>query len=255
MKYFSFLIPTRERTHMLTDLFESLIKTTHDLSLIEILFAVDTDDDRTKEFLETSIVKYKDILDIKYYLRERSILLNEDYYNWLAKKATGQFFWILGDDVSFTKEGWDIEIKIGLDAFCEAHKDTIVCASIHDNTPPPSSKLPKFPCFPLFSRKVLEINGFLLHPKIPTWGADYVSYVTFEPIKRLLEFKNGCYLNHKSWHTRQVEVDNVNERIGYIFNQLKNVPHHNIQRIIEEEIPTIRGKMKDFIEGRTKNAH
>ncbi len=249
---FSLLIPTRERVQYLDNLVRNIYDRTTNKKDIEILFACDSDDVRSIDHLYLLKEKYKDSFDIQVHIRERTIFLNKDYYNWLAERANGEFLWVLGDDINIYVTGWDIIIYQQLTDFIQYHPDRIVCASIRDNTPKPSPHLPKFPCFPMFSKEVFQVSGMLLHPKIPTWGADYVAYETFFPIKRLLEITNEVFVNHISWHTRQVPIDNTNRRIGDIFNSYKNVPLHNIQRILAEEVPEIRQKLLIFIEQKQK---
>ncbi len=247
MKY-SLLIPTRERPNSVIRLLTSINEKTKKKEMLEILFAVDQDDFSSIKNLNHLQEFYKDILDIKVFIkRNRSIFLNRDYYNWLAEKATGDMLWILGDDVVFYIDEWETFVEEKLENYFNVFRDRIVCASIRDNTPKPSPHLPKFPCFPMFSKEAFKVMGFLLHPKVPTWGADYVAYVTFEPLKRLFEIWDKVFLNHVSYHTRQVKEDKTNIRIGHIFNQMKNIPVHNIDRIEREELPNIRHKLQDYI--------
>lgn len=246
-KRFSLLIPSRERTPFLSPLVESIFNKTKEKEFIEVLFIIDDDDRTTKIKVESLQEEYKDKLDIKIHVRRRSIFLNRDYYTYLATKAIGDFLWVLGDDIRIYVDNWDIIIGRGIEHYFETRLDRIVCASIRDNTPKPNDKLPKFPCFPMFSKEAFQVTGMLLHPKIPTWGADYVAYMIYSKVDRLLEFKDIVYLNHISNHTHQVPVDRTNERIGAIFNQLKNVSAHNIQRIEREECPAIRQSILNHI--------
>jgi t-SNARE complex subunit (syntaxin) len=100
----------------------------------------------------------------------------------------------------------------------------------------------------MFSREIHKVLGWLFHPKVPTWGVDYVTYMIFKPLNRLFEIHDKIYLQHVSYHTKMTKIDKTAERIGEIFNQLKNVPTHNIQRIVREEVPRIQEKLKNYIE-------
>jgi hypothetical protein len=246
MKY-SLLVPTRERPNEVDRFLDSVFQNTHQINNLEILFAIDNDDGISLINIEKMQHKYSKIL-IKYFTRNRSEMLNEDYYNWLGRQAQGDMLWIMGDDVVIVQPKWDVYITNTLECYFSKYPDRIVCASIKDNTPPPSHRLPKYPCFPMFSKEtIIAQEGWLLHPKVPTWGADYVTYCIFKPLGRLLEFHNTNYLNHVSWHTKQIPEDAVNKRIGGIFNKLKMIPHYNTDRIIAEEVPTIRGHIRDYI--------
>lgn len=243
---YSLLVPTRSRPSYLDVLIPNIYDKTTNLEDIEILFAVDEDDLISQGKVKFLQKKYSD-MTIHLHIRKRTEFLNRDYYNWLATFAKGDFLWIFGDDLTIHINGWDEIIKERLDEYFITHKDRIVCASIRDNTPKPSPYLPKFPCFPMFSREAFEVSEMLLHPKIPTWGADYLAYVIYEPIKRLLIIEEEVYLNHKSYHTKQVTADGVANRIGSIFNRMKMIPENNIQRIEREEVPIIKQKLLAYI--------
>lgn len=241
----SLLVPTRDRMQLLQKFVDSVAKMTRNLQNIEIVYICDDDDMRTPKTINNLEQQYPQIA-MKTLVRPRSEMLNEDYYNHAARNCSGDLFWILADDLELVSPNWDDTVQIETESFYKKFPDKIICVSMKDNTPPPSHRLPKFPCFPMFTRECLKAQeGWILHPKVPTWGADYVTYCIFYPLGRLLELHNKNYVNHISWHTKQVEVDHINHRIGDIFNRLKMVPHHNTDRIIAEEVPTIRGKISD----------
>ena len=243
----SFLIPTR-RTKWQQKLIENIYKQTSDKKNIEILFAVDEDDGSSIQNLNG--LKGKFWNNIKIYKRPRTKFINNDYYNWLAEKATGELLWVYADDLLLTEPNWDIKILPLIDKFLSEpkRKDRVACMSIRDNTPPPSHRLPKFPCFPMFTKEALKALGWLFYPDIPNWGADYVTYQTYNPVGRLLEIMDRNYINHVSYHTKQVPMDEVSKRLGSIFNALKMVPKHNTDRILSETVPRFRRKLNAYIE-------
>ncbi len=245
---FSLLVPTRGRPGRLAQFVDSVYTQTTHKKNIEILFALDEDDIDGQTNVQQLINHYKGQMEMRFYTRPQSEMLNNDYYNWLGEFATGDMVWILADDLILTQPDWDTVVTREVESFFKIFPDKVVCVSIKDNTPPPSHRLPKFPCFPMFSKEAKKAcKGWYLHPKVPTWGADYVSYCIFQPIGRLLEIHDRNYLNHISWHTKQVEVDATNHRIGAIFNRLKGVWHHNTDRILAEEVPAIRNEIVDYI--------
>ena len=100
----------------------------------------------------------------------------------------------------------------------------------------------------MFPKETLEYLGYLLYPQVPNWGADFVAYCLFHPLERILEINDKNYLNHISYHTKQVPTDAVGERIGAIFNSKKMRYEHNTDRIIGEEIPLIRKQVAQYIQ-------
>lgn len=244
---FSLLVPTRDRHDKLRRFLDSVYKMTTKKNNLQILIGCDSCDRASQDLSNQLKKQYERQMNIEVYVRSRSEMLNEDYYNWLGHKATGDLIWILADDLELTTPGWDTIVSNSVEHFFEQHPDKVVCCSMLDNTPPPSHKLPKFPCFPMFSVRAREYCGWLLHPKVPTWGADYISYCIYKPIGRLLEFHDRNYINHISWHNKQERPDSTSKRIGNIFNKLKMVPHHNTDRILAEECPKIRNEIMDKI--------
>lgn len=250
---YDLIVPTCKRPKLLREFVESVDKMTKDKSSITIHFIVD-DTDKDTETYTTEIMQqfqghFK--MQLHYIQRKNDIWqfnINEDYYNQIARQTTGDMIWILADDLELTSPNWDEEANQEITNFTVKYPDKIFCVSMLDNTKPPSHLLPKFPCFPLFTRECIAgQDGWLLHPKVKTWGADYVTYCIFEPLGRLLQLHKKTYLNHKSWHTKQVAVDSTNEWIGMVFNQTKMVPANNTDRIINEEVPHIRGKIMDKV--------
>jgi len=225
---------------------DTVWKNTTQKKNVQVLFACDNDDNLSQDYVKSIIMRYHQ-MDVQLHKRPRTEFINNDYYNWLAKKATGDMLWILADDLQLIYNGWDTKFAPIIEWFQQDKPDKIYCVSIRDNTPPPSHRLPKFPCFPMFPKEVLQYLGYLLYYKVPNWGADYIAYATFKPIERLLEIKDVNYINHVSYHTKQVAVDATAKRIGDIFNRLKMIPQYNTDRILSEEVPPLRQKICEYI--------
>lgn len=246
---FSLLCPTRGRPIMRENLVKSILNTTSDLKQVELLFAVDKDDNDSQENIKGLIQKYSQ-LKIRLFVRNRSIFLNRDYYNWLAGFADGDYLWVIGDDVVFSYPSWDIYILKKIEEYLVDKKDRIACIGAADDTPKPRSDLPLFPCFPMFTKESVKALGFVLHPNVPTWGADYLIYHLYKMVGRLLIIDEYIFLRHISYHTKQVEPDGVAKRVGEIFNTLKMRKEYNTQRILREEVPLQAEYLKNVIEGR-----
>jgi len=247
---FSLLCPTRSRDVERDRLLKSLQNTTSNKDEIEILFAVDRDDFQTQEKLEETKTVFSD-LNIKVFVRNRSIFINRDYYNWLAGFAEGDFYWVIGDDLVFAFNGWDVYIKNRIEDYLKDKHDRIVCIGASDDTPKPGT-LPAFPCFPMVSKEAAKAISFVLPPNIPTWGADYILFNIYKDVPRLLLVDEHIFLNHISSHTGKVESDAINKRVGEIFNSLKMIPLHNTDRILKEEVPQYINFLKNYIEKRFK---
>lgn len=247
MKY-SLLIPTRERTDKLQNCLASIYETTHQKKNIEILIVCDNDDMTSFRMANTLREKYERSMEIKVFQRKRSEFLNRDYYNFLSDLATGDMHWVLADDLKFLVAGWDTEVTPYIENHFQRFPDRVLCVSMRDNTPPPSHRLPKFPCFPMFSKEAIQACGFMLSPNTPNWGADYIAYVIYNPINRLLQMHERIYLSHISPHTKlMAKPDKTSLRIGEIFNRLKMVNEYNTDTMIAQECPKHRQKILSYI--------
>jgi glycosyltransferase involved in cell wall biosynthesis len=243
----SLIIPTRERPGMLFNCLKSLSQMTLEPKDVEILIVVDEDNKPTQDYVKANVNAFK-MFDCKMLVRPYSIYLNEDYYNWAARQSVGDLIWIFADDLVVVQNKWDEVLKREAASYLLKYPDGIFSIGLKDNTPPPSHRLPKFPCFPIFHRNVMKATGgWLLHPKPCNWGVDYINYAIFMPLDRLLLINNANYINHVSHHNKQVPCDATSIRIGQIFNQTKMRPEHNTDRILSEEVPVIQNQIKDYL--------
>jgi glycosyltransferase involved in cell wall biosynthesis len=234
----SLLVPTRERLQGIGRLLNSIVSCTKNLQDIEILFGTDEDDIYTHQFL--NVINHQQLyptLNISYYKRPRSEFINRDYYNWLAAFAKGDYIWAVADDLVFLVPEWDKLILEKAETYLADKPDRIVCLGIKDNTPKPKVTLPQFPCFPMITKEAYNFFGFILHPQIPTWGADYLLYLLYTGAKRYLEICDYVYLEHISWHTKAVEEDKISSRIRTIFGRLQHVQQHNVDYNARTTIP------------------
>lgn len=247
---FSLLVPTRSRIVELQRMLASLSSTVHDKTNLEVLIGIDNDDEITKNQIQFINVASAD-LNIKYFYRNRSDFINRDYYNWLASFSTGKYLCVSGDDLVYMINGWDKEIEENIEQYLSNKPDRIMCGGIQDNTPKPNNKLPPFPCFPLVTKEAYNTLGFVLHPEVPTWGADYLLYVLYTGVDRYLpvlsRLSGTFYLNHVSYHTRQCESDATNIHVGNTFNRLKMRPEHNVDTLVQTLIPGQLEFLRNYI--------
>jgi hypothetical protein len=224
---------------MFEDTMRSIYQNTTRKKNLEIIVIANEADSITIEYATRTIAGYSQHMDCRLLTRPYSEALNRDYYNWGADQSTGDLVWTFADDLVIVAPDWDTVVQREVDSFMAKHPDGIFCVSIRDNTPPPSHRLPKFPCFPMLTRQAIQALGWMLHPKPNNWGVDYINYVIFSGLDRMLNIHDRNYINHISYHTNQVEPDATAIRIGQIFNRTKMIPAHNTDRILQEEVPDI----------------
>jgi hypothetical protein len=246
---FSLLCPTRARIKEVERLLRNLQETATNLGQIEILFVIDEDDGPTIQFF--NIISHQHLyenLNLSHYLRMRSDFTNRDYYNWLADKAKGDYLWAIADDVIFLIKDWDTIITKRIEDYLQDKPDRIMCAGIKDSTPLPKRELPNFPCFPLVTREAYKFFDFLLHPQIPTWGADFLLYSLYHGANRYLPINDSVYLDHISWHTKQATEDATAKNIRAIFGKMQHNPVHNVDYNLRNTIPQQIDKLKTHLQ-------
>jgi glycosyltransferase involved in cell wall biosynthesis len=246
MKRFSLLVPTRERPVFLRKYLDSLNQTTTMPKRIEVLIAYDDDDKETEKILLTDLIKRYNFT-IRPCKRERSQFINEDYYNWLGRQADGDYLFVSADDLLFVVPDWDRTFETKIEVFCNNKPDRIIGVGIKDNTPKPKISLPQFPCFPLVTKESLQHFGFILHPFIPTWGADYLFYLLYTGAYRYLAIDDRVYMHHVSIHTRMAPKDATSKSVEKIFNSLKMNPKHNVDLHRDTTIPKQVREFRDFL--------
>jgi hypothetical protein len=195
---FSILIPTRKRIQLLEHLIESISRTVHIKSNVEILIAYDTDDFTTDNWIEN--FNNQTGIDIRFYKRDRSLNINGDYYNWLAlRHSTGKYFIAVNDDTRFTTDGWDVFALEAITKYIAAYPDEIFLGITedeerirerHDGN--------RFTCFPLFSKEALRVLGFLFQPEYWRDGADWIIGAVYRRIGRILDLRNAITIQHLS---------------------------------------------------------
>lgn len=253
MKNFTLIVPTRKRPDYLRAYLESVDKTVRNHNRIFIRIIYDYDDNDTHNLI-SSIPNYK--FKIYWHKRERSNFINDDYYNFGCKNSSveeSDYLFANADDIRYIAVEWDAIIEHKIEAFCNNKSDRLVGIGIKDNTPKPKPTLPQFPCFPLVTRESFNHFGFLLHPFIPTWGADYLFYLLYTGADRYLAIDNRVYMNHMGIHTKTGPKDETAAHVEKVFNTLKMNQKHNVDfakdNILPQQIREFRQHLHSINKG------
>lgn len=104
------LLPTRSRTHALTDSVTSIVSRAKDVSRIQILFGLDDDDKVGLEHFEGVIQPFLDDHGVDYEAQVFESMgyagLNR-YYNHLGKNASADWLFVWNDDAVMNTQDWD----------------------------------------------------------------------------------------------------------------------------------------------------
>jgi glycosyltransferase involved in cell wall biosynthesis len=212
MYNFSILIPTRHRPVLLEQLLKSIYDSTIDKSSVEIHITHDNDDNSTLQYLETK----KDFIppiSTTFHIKERTRNINNDYYNWMALNfATGKYIIAVNDDTLFEMYGWDKMAMDSLNLYEQKHPDGILYGMTEDKEREPKrNDINWMSCFPLISKKAVDVLGHFFDPEMVRDGADWAISATYKNIQRTVDLRNCIIIKHLSTRSGRRGWDSVDE--------------------------------------------
>ena len=131
---FSLILNTRQRTALLSNLLRSIEDTISGNNDIEILLGIDDDDIETYNFIQNLDLVLPDsavVPNIATHTTSRPDNLHIKM-NDLAEKSSGDFLFVLNDDVEFLTPSWDEIVRSKFKNV--AVKDGIYYIGIHDSS-------------------------------------------------------------------------------------------------------------------------
>lgn len=235
---FSLLLASRERLDLLVNMLDSLLFTTVDCSLIEVLIGIDSDD-KTYDIKKLE-KKYSEI-NLKFFVRERSIWMHRDYINWLYKYSSGKYIIVLNDDTVFESLDWDVTGFKCLENYLSDKPDGIVYGFTENH-----SGSDMLCTFPLISRKAADVLGWVLPNERTSWGGDHDLYgiFTHKLVDRKL-YVPDISIGHISIHTGKRERDEISYEIERSW-----MPSHNIYIPINHYAEKVSSYIREFYSNR-----
>lgn len=225
---FSIIIPTRKRIGYLTKLIESINLTSKNKNQVELLIIYDNDDDTTMQFVNNFHSSYP--VSINFYRRSRSLNINGDYHNWAAQNfAKGEYFIMCNDDTEFMQFNWDEYAWDKLEETKKVWTDGILLGitddmelihNRHDGN--------RFSCFPLFSRRDLEVLGFCFQPEYWRDGADWVIGSVYRRIGRMLDLRSEIVIKHISIRSFRREKDALHDEYTSLQHMSPEPPQYDV---------------------------
>lgn len=190
---FSLILPSRGRVKLLENLCKSVDDNTYDKNNIEMLVACDDDDQDT-----INALKQMSYYWLKYFIRPRGNSISKDYQNWLYKYSKGEYIFVLNDDVEIKTKNWDQIAQQKINNY--VHKDGIFCGWIADdkNVRINNAK-DAYSCFPLFTRKSIDILGYVMNEYYGGWSADIFIYNVYKEIDRILDLSEILVQHYTHW--------------------------------------------------------
>ena len=238
MKKLSVIFPARSNIAAMYNRMNNIIAMTDDHDGIEVLCAIDTDDEvfvDLKDHLEKKFAK----INLKFFVVQRSEHFTKDYWNFLAKQANGRFIVVGGLDCQIMTKRWDEIIYRKMSKYADIAGDDLVHGLLKDGIKREGENAlyPNFSCNPVVSKKHVEVLGYLFDERYWCWGSDQaVTYIykMFSDIlhqRRIVSITNVEILAENSMHTTK-ETDEAKLEI---MRQLDRGYQHNLR--INQEHP------------------
>lgn len=207
---FSIVLASRNRPQLLSNLIQSVKKTTSNIDQVEVLVGIDDDDNVYKSLSKQLRSNYP---FVKFFTRSRSPWLNRDYLNWISKEhSSGKYLIICNDDTEFKTQNWDNIIINRLRDYLADKPDGIVYGHLND------ALHMSYCCFPLISRKAHDALGYSMPPEYPSWNADIFLWDVYNGIGRVCHMPE-VLVDHISYHTGKREKDDINHHVRDLNNR------------------------------------
>jgi glycosyltransferase involved in cell wall biosynthesis len=169
---FSIIVPTRKRPVAVCELVESIVNTSDNFDLVEILFYIDKDDIESENCILSLQEKYGD--NIKYTSSREDINLSQMWNYVYDTISTGDIIMLCADDIRFRTNSWDTLVR---NEFLKV-EDKIILVYGDDKIHSINHATHSF-----VHRKWIETSGFWLPPY---FCHDYVDTWLFEVSNRLV---------------------------------------------------------------------
>ena len=179
---FSIILNSRGRPHYLMSLLDSIFSKAKTPDLIEVLIKLDDDDHETINtigLLEMINPNLKIIISPR--PANLHVTINE-----LAAISTGDFLFVINDDVIFNTEDWDSIILEKASAKFKENGDKVLYVGVGDTSIDKAND-GKYASFPIISRESYEVLGYFMSEHFVGLGGDVYIYRVFEGVDRVLQ--------------------------------------------------------------------
>lgn len=221
----SLLLPSRERSKKFKRMLESIISTCGNISRIELLVLLDTDD--KEKILYENILLDKKYSNLNYKIYLNNLSSHAKRNNFLARNSVGEILFPINDDIIFVSKNWDKEIdnefsKVNNEPYCLWVDSGQKYLYLHSD-------------FPIVNKEWYKILGYIGSEYFNFWYLDtWICDLCHRSKKFLISKKIKIY--QYSANTIKEEVDNT-----HLKNIKDDIPFKD--KIIWNE--TVEQRIKD----------
>lgn len=196
----SLVLAFRDRPKHIDNLISSIRKTTKNLDQIEIILAMDDNDEGGQKHIER--LQSEGLPVMIPYITKRSIHFTKDYMNPIARMARGRWVININDDSIFVTEGWDEIIDDRMSKAAQLTGDDFHLGMVSDGMDKTFNKLgfTLFCCWPIVSKKSIDALGYLFDERFYIWGVDHFISRVYHALRRQVAIYD-VLIDHNSLHT------------------------------------------------------
>jgi hypothetical protein len=188
MKKLSLILPVRENLKAFYDLMYNISFKTLNLKDIEILVAIDYDDEIFMDCIDLLKRKFG-TLDLQFFPVSRSDHFTKDYWSFLAKKARGRFIIPIALGCQINTPSWDNIVYKKMDEYAREVGDDIIHGLIKDNIRRTGEDplYPNFSCHPVLSKEHVDALGYFFDERYWAWGSDQAVTIVYKELFKFLK--------------------------------------------------------------------
>jgi len=182
------LVPSRERIDLKNRLIKSLVNTANSTKNFTLYFGVDADD--PEKGLAFKLEEKYDFVKIVEIQNDGKFIGLSKIWNQCARESTEDILAMIGDDMEFKTQDWDIKI---LEEFTGENlpKDKVKMIYCND-----LYYCGKLAVNHFLHRKYMEVNGYYTRDEFLSWGVDTWIHQVFRAMDRV-KYKADIIIEHK----------------------------------------------------------
>ena len=192
---FSLFLNSRCRIKSLKQLLRTAYANAYNPQRLEFLIRIDTDDEETINGLKNV---HNFFPNVYIFTSTRPDNLHVTL-NKLAQEATGEFLFVMNDDVEFETLYWDKKIAEQIHTHLKTLPDKILYVATPDNSVDKEGDK-QYASFPILTRAARDALGYFMSEQFVGLGADEHLYRIFNSIGRVLHIQD-VKLNHTTHNT------------------------------------------------------
>lgn len=237
------MCPTRNRLNKLITLISSLYTTIKNKDNVVLVIGVDEDDPVRSQYnyIESNIPFIK-IIEFK---NNGKFLGLSTMWNIMAQQVDTDIYAMIGDDMIFKTQDWDIEI---IKEFVECTNDKIKMIHCNDGMRGPGNTHPNVSplCVNFFVHKnYINTVGYFVEPYLENTHHDTWVQIIFDRLQRT-KYRHDIVIKHLHYSETTGKMDNVSTNLEKLRENIWN--NNNFTATYKKEMDDEISKLHRFIQ-------